>query len=108
MAEIKPTMSEPTMGNVLPVLNVSAEGLPEPGTRPTRTLHRDPLGRFDSKPIPHREPEMVGPPLPAHDVPGVAAYGRAAAWRDNRDCRVATGCPGHCSCSVCRRVIANG
>lgn len=91
----------------LEVVNVSAEGLPEPGTRPTRTLHRDPLGKFASKPIPHRESEMVGPPLPAHDVPGVAQYGRTDSWGDNVACR-ATGCPGHCACSACRRVIANG
>lgn len=92
----------------LEVVNVSAEGLPEPGTRPTRTLHRDPLGKFASKPLPHREPELVGPPQRAHDVPGVVAYGRTEAWRDNVACRGAIGCPGHCSCTECRRVIANG
>lgn len=42
------------------VENISAEGLPEPGVRKTRTLHRDPLGRFARKPLPHRQAILVG------------------------------------------------
>ncbi len=91
----------------LEVVNVSAEGLPEPGTRATRTLHRDGLGKFARKPLPHREPELVGPPLPAHEVPGVAQYGRSAAWRDTQSCR-SVGCPGACTCSACRQAVSRG
>jgi hypothetical protein len=49
----------------LALLNVSAEALPEPGVRATRTLHRDPLGRF-SRPEPNRRPELVRPDEGVH------------------------------------------
>jgi hypothetical protein len=44
------TDSFPKMGSRLPFEDVSAEAFPEPGVRPTRTLRRDPLGRFSPKP----------------------------------------------------------
>jgi hypothetical protein len=46
----------------LPVVDVSAEGTPDHAkSRPTSTLHRDPLGHFARKPLPHREPTMIRP-----------------------------------------------
>ena len=65
---------QPTTKSGPPAENVSATALPEPGVRPTRTLHRDPLGRFANRPLAHadvpagdltltyaRRPELVGP-----------------------------------------------
>jgi hypothetical protein len=42
------------------ILNVSALGTPDHGkSRPTRTLRRDPLGKFTGRPVPHRTAIMA-------------------------------------------------
>lgn len=53
------TSDFPRMGTDLPFLDVSAVAFPEPGVRPTRTLQRDPAGRFTRKVT--REATEVGP-----------------------------------------------
>lgn len=50
------------MSTELPIENVSALGTPDHGlSKPTRTLARDPLGRFSRHELNHREARLIGP-----------------------------------------------